>query len=71
MPGWPGVELAPWRSSRPRRIGWATGCALVAQRRTLQQLGPFDESMFLYGEDLELGLRAQRQGIVTWLWPSL
>ncbi len=70
VPGRAGVRLAPWRSSRPRRIGWATGCALVAQARTLRELGPFDESMFLYGEDLELGLRAQRRGIATWLWPS-
>ena len=68
--GAPGRALAPWRSATPRRVGWAVGCALVAPAATLRALGPFDESIFLYGEDLELGLRAGREGIETWLWPA-
>jgi N-acetylglucosaminyl-diphospho-decaprenol L-rhamnosyltransferase len=70
LPGGLGVALAPWRSSRPRRVGWAVGCALVARTATLRRLGPFDERIFMYGEDLELGLRASAQGIETWFWPS-
>jgi GT2 family glycosyltransferase len=46
------------------------GCALVGTTEILRELGPFDESIFLYGEDLELGLRARRCGIETWLWPQ-
>lgn len=70
VPGPAGVALAPWRAHAPRRIGWAVGCALVARTTTLRALGPFDPSLFLYGEDLELGLRARRAGIDTWFWPS-
>jgi GT2 family glycosyltransferase/glycosyltransferase involved in cell wall biosynthesis len=70
VPAGAGAALAPWRSQRPRRVGWAVGCALVAQTRTLTALGPFDESLFMYGEDLELGLHAHQQGIETWLWPA-
>ena len=70
VPGRAGVALAPWRAEQPRRVGWAVGCALVARTRTLRELGPFDESMFMYGEDLELGLRAAQRGIETWLWPA-
>jgi N-acetylglucosaminyl-diphospho-decaprenol L-rhamnosyltransferase len=65
-----GVALAPWRSTRPRPVGWAVGCALVARTETLRRLGPFDERIFMYGEDLELGLRASADGIDTWFWPS-
>jgi N-acetylglucosaminyl-diphospho-decaprenol L-rhamnosyltransferase len=65
-----GVALAPWRAEQPRRVGWAVACALVARTRTLRELGPFDESMFMYGEDLELGLHAAQRGIETWLWPA-
>jgi hypothetical protein len=65
-----GEAIAPWRSDRPRRVGWAVGCALVARADTLRALGPFDESLFLYGEDMELGLRAARAGVPTWLWPG-
>jgi N-acetylglucosaminyl-diphospho-decaprenol L-rhamnosyltransferase len=70
VPGRAGVALAPWRAQQPRRVGWAVGCALVARTRTLRELGPFDESTFMYGEDLELGLHAAQRGIETWLWPA-
>jgi GT2 family glycosyltransferase len=66
----PGPALAPWRSRRPRRVGWAVGAALVARTDTLRALGPFDESIFMYGEDLELGLRAAANGVATWFRPE-
>jgi N-acetylglucosaminyl-diphospho-decaprenol L-rhamnosyltransferase len=69
-PGRLGVELAPWRAFGPRRVGWAVGCALVARTDTLRRLGPFDERLFLYGEDLDLGLRASASGVETWFHPG-
>jgi GT2 family glycosyltransferase/glycosyltransferase involved in cell wall biosynthesis len=70
LPGAAGVALAPWRARRPHRVGWAVACALVSDSATLRELGPFDDGIFLYGEDMELGLRAGRRGIETWLWPG-
>jgi len=70
VPGRAGALLAPWRAGAPRRVGWAVGCALVAQTSTLRRLGPFDESIFMFAEDLELGLRARQQGVETWFWPA-
>ncbi len=64
------ASLAPWRAKRPRRVGWAVGCALVARTETLRRLGPFDARIFLYGEDLDLGLRATAAGIETWFCPE-
>jgi N-acetylglucosaminyl-diphospho-decaprenol L-rhamnosyltransferase len=64
------APMAPWRAAAARRVGWAVGSALVARTETLRRLGPFDERIFLYGEDLELGLRAGDAGIETWLWPA-
>jgi N-acetylglucosaminyl-diphospho-decaprenol L-rhamnosyltransferase len=70
VPGRLGVALAPWRARKPRRVGWAVGCALVARSETLRRLGPFDERIFLYGEDLELGLHAAQHGVETWFCPE-
>jgi GT2 family glycosyltransferase/glycosyltransferase involved in cell wall biosynthesis len=69
--GWlgPALGLAPWRSRRSRRVGWAVACALVGRTGTFARLGPFDERIFLYGEDLDLGLRARELGIRTWFCP--
>jgi N-acetylglucosaminyl-diphospho-decaprenol L-rhamnosyltransferase len=66
----PGTELAPWGARAPRAVGWAVGAALVARADTLRRLGPFDERIFMYGEDLDLGLRAAQAGVQTWFWPS-
>jgi GT2 family glycosyltransferase len=64
-----GTALAPWRATAPRMVGWAVGCALGGRTATLRDLGPFTDSIFMYGEDMELGLRAARQGVATWFWP--
>ncbi len=61
---------APWRADAPRSVGWAVGCAVVGPTETLRRLGPFDPSIFMYGEDLELGLRAAQAGVQTWFWPA-
>ena len=64
------VLVEPAQARRPRRVGWAVGAALAAPTSTLRALGPFDPELFLYAEDLDLGLRAARAGVETWIWPQ-
>jgi N-acetylglucosaminyl-diphospho-decaprenol L-rhamnosyltransferase len=64
------AAVQPWKASQPRRVGWAVGCCLAGRTETLRALGPFDGDVFLYGEDLDLGLRAAARGIETWFWPE-
>ena len=61
--------VQPWRGRQPGPVGGAVGCCVVAATGTFRRLGPFDERIFMYGEDLELGLRAGDAGVETWLWP--
>jgi GT2 family glycosyltransferase len=63
------LGATPWRARRARPVGWAVGCALAARTETLRALGPFDPEIFMYGEDLDLGLRAGQAGIATWFCP--
>ena len=70
LAGPPQRALDPWRSRRSRRVGWAVGACLVARSETLRRLGPFDERIFLFAEDLELGLRAGSEGVETWFRPD-
>ena len=61
------------RHGAPRgRGGWAGRWAAASwrARETLRRLGPFDERIFLYAEDLDLGLRAGAAGVETWFWPA-
>src|SRR3954453_1805658 len=61
----------PWRSERPRDVGWAIAAALAARTETLRRLGPFDPSAFLLYEDLDLCLRARAAGVPTELRPDV
>ena len=63
------AALEPWRSERPARAGWPVGACLAGRTETLRRLGPFDEGIFMYAEDLDLGLRAADAGVETWFWP--
>lgn len=64
-------RVEPWRSARPRTVGWAIAACLAAPTATLRALGPFDPAIFLFAEDLDLCLRARRAGVPTVLHPDL
>jgi N-acetylglucosaminyl-diphospho-decaprenol L-rhamnosyltransferase len=61
----------PWRSNRPRPVGWAVAACLVARTDVLRRLGPFDPAAFLFYEDMEICLRARRAGVPTLLRPGV
>ncbi len=47
-----------FNSTKP--IGWISGAAMVLRRQTLKDIGNLDENIFMYSEDTELCLRAQK-----------
>jgi N-acetylglucosaminyl-diphospho-decaprenol L-rhamnosyltransferase len=61
----------PWRSSRPRTVGWAVAACMVARTDLLRRLGPFDSDVFLFYEDMDLCLRAADAGVPTLLRPGV
>jgi len=69
LPGPARLAADPWRARRPRPVGWAVGACLIAPTELLRRLGPFGEDIFLFAEDLDLGLRAAERGVQTWFWP--
>ncbi len=46
----------------PGDIAWLLGASLVGRTALLREIGGFDEDFFLYGEDIDLGLRLRRAG---------
>jgi len=42
---------------------WVSGCCLLITRSTYERLGPFDEAMFLYCEDVDYSFRARAAGV--------
>ena len=65
------VHTEPWRLSVTTRVTWLSGACIAAPREQLLRLGPFDPSIELFGEDLDLGLRAAEAGVASYLAPAV
>lgn len=65
------ARTEPWRLETTTRVAWLTGACVAAPRTLLRDLGPFDPAIHLYGEDMDLGLRAARAGVESWFCPDV
>lgn len=62
------MEAAP--HERPGPASWATGAAMLLSTRMIGEIGPWDESFLLYGEETEYALRANDFGWGLWFDPA-
>jgi GT2 family glycosyltransferase len=60
----------PWRLDRATRVAWLTGACIAGPADVLRRLGPFDAAIEMYGEDLDLCLRAAAEGVESWFRPD-
>lgn len=58
---WPVGDDLPL-GSEPRPVTFCSGCALLLRADAIREVGPFEESYFLYVEDAELSVRLTRAG---------
>ena len=58
------------RYSAPGHVGAVSGAAFAIRRDLFETLGGFDETMFLYMEDIDLSLRAKLAGWSTVYTPD-
>ena len=53
-----------------RPVAWGTGAAMLIDAEALREIGPWDESFLLYGEETEFSLRAKDFGWQPWYEPA-
>jgi GT2 family glycosyltransferase len=63
------ARTEPYRLERPLEVTWLTGACVAGPTHVLARLGPFDPALHMFGEDIDLGLRAAADGIRSWLDP--
>jgi len=68
---WAGRCDRPVAEAGPERaIGFASGACMLISRRLWEELGGFEESFFMYCEDVDLSLRAQLAGASVGVVPG-
>ena len=56
------VGIDQSKGKRPRAVDWVVGAAVLLRREALDGVGLFDESFFIYFEEVDLCLRLRRAG---------
>jgi len=64
------ARTEPYRFERRLRVSWLTGACIAGPTALLRELGPFDPALHLFGEDIDLGLRAAARGVESWFDPT-
>jgi N-acetylglucosaminyl-diphospho-decaprenol L-rhamnosyltransferase len=55
-------RMGEWDTRTPRQVDAVLGACLIVRRAALDQTGLFDESYFIYSEEIDLCYRIRRQG---------
>ncbi|MBC7605081.1 MAG: glycosyltransferase family 2 protein, partial [Ramlibacter sp.] len=63
-------EVLQVHADVPRRFDWVSGACFAVRREVIDQIGAFDEGYFLYFEETDFCLRAQRAGWSCWHVPQ-
>lgn len=64
------AKTEPYRLDQRRRVTWLTGACVAGPTAVFARLGPFDPALHMFGEDIDLGLRAAAGGIGSWFEPT-
>lgn len=54
--------MSSWDHSSPRYVDWVSGAAMLLRRDFLREAGLFDETFYMYCEDVDMGMRAKEFG---------
>jgi len=67
--------LSPWIARipppiEPCRVDWVSGASMIIRREVIEAIGPLDEGLYTYFDDIDFCLNARRAGWPTWFVPE-
>jgi hypothetical protein len=65
-----GHSVARELGETPEQVDWLSGASMMMRRETLERVGGFDETYFLYFEETDLCLRVKQAGWDIWYVPD-
>lgn len=58
------------KQDEPERVDWVVGACMLVRMAAVHDVGLFDESFFMYSEELDWCLRAHRKSWEVWFEPA-
>jgi GT2 family glycosyltransferase len=68
-----GIRIHPWQQANyqsPHQVDWVSGACLSIRRDVAEKVGLLDESIFMYGEDMEWCWQVRQAGDQVIYWPE-
>lgn len=65
------VGLMKKKSKRIEKVDWVMGALMMVRRKLFEDIKGFDESLFMYIEDMELCFRIKKIGLHTYFYPDV
>lgn len=62
--------LTRYSPDKVKKVGWVSGACLMLERDIYYKIGGFDESIFMYMEEIDLLYRASKKGYRTYFYPD-
>lgn len=62
--------MQEWPHDEPREVDWVSGAAMCIRREAYEQLGGFDETFFMFLEDVDVCYRAWQLGYKVMYFPD-
>lgn len=59
-----------WEHNELKEIDWAYGAVMLFSREFLEQVGMLDERFYIYAEEMDYFMRAQKAGRKSWFMPD-
>ncbi len=59
-----------FRYGKTRNVGWISGSCMLIRKQAWDQVGPLDERLYFYREDIEWPYRAYKMSFETWVVPE-
>lgn len=63
-------EVDKGQYDKKRETDFATGCCMLVKRKVFEKIGLFDKKYFLYWEDVDFCLRAEKAGFKIYFAPQ-
>ena len=62
--------VAPPIPDAPEKVGWVSGASMMVRREVFEKVGLLDAGYFMYFEETDFCLRADRSGFECWYVPA-